>query len=62
VLTAHGLSEKATITLRFLKRKMQVYETLQGEIRELMEQASQFDTSASAAQKADAASREAGDG
>ena len=52
VLTAHGLSEKAKITLRFLKRKMQEYEILQDEIQELMEQARQLNAPASAATKA----------
>ena len=59
VLTSHGLSEKAKITLRFLKRKMQEYETLQDEIVELMEQARQLNAPARVATKApgDAASR-----
>lgn len=34
-LTAKGLSEKATITGRFLARKMEEYETLKAEIDEL---------------------------
>ena len=39
VFTPGGIEEKARITLRFLKRKMAEYETLQTEIAELTEQA-----------------------
>lgn len=35
ILTPHGLEEKARVTYRFLKRKMQEYERLESEIREL---------------------------
>lgn len=35
VLTPHGLSEKAELTGRFLKRKMAEYEALRGEIEVL---------------------------
>lgn len=34
-LTPAGMKEKAAVTLRFLKRKMQEYEDLQSEIRAL---------------------------
>ena len=39
VFTPSGIEEKARITLRFLKRKVGEYETLQKEIAELTEQA-----------------------
>ena len=39
VFTPSGIEEKAKITLRFLKRKMEEYEELQSEIAELSEQA-----------------------
>lgn len=45
VLTAHGISEKAKITLRFLQRKMHEYETLQVEIADLVEQARKLNAS-----------------
>jgi len=35
VLTPKGIEEKATVTARFLKRKMAEYETLKTEIEEL---------------------------
>lgn len=35
LLTPSGIEEKASITLRFLKYKLQEYETLQAEIEEL---------------------------
>ncbi len=35
ILTPHGLEEKAKVTYRFLKRKMEEYERLESEIREL---------------------------
>ncbi len=38
LLTPHGLDEKARLTLRFLRRKMREYETLQQEIAELQEE------------------------
>jgi|SRR5690554_1832156 len=34
-LTPKGIEEKASVTVRFLKRKMQEYETLQQEIEQL---------------------------
>lgn len=41
LLTPSGIEEKALITLRFLKHKMQEYELLQIEIDELLREASQ---------------------
>ena len=41
LLTPHGVEEKARITLRFLKYKIQEYERLQAEIRELKHEAEQ---------------------
>ena len=38
-LTPRGIEEKARVTLRFLKRKVSEYESLQKEIAELTEQA-----------------------
>jgi len=35
ILTPHGLEEKARVTYRFLKRKMEEYGRLESEIREL---------------------------
>ena len=35
ILTPHGLEEKAKVTYRFLKRKLEDYERLESEIREL---------------------------
>jgi len=35
LLTPNGIEEKASITLRFLKHKMQEYESLEAEIEEL---------------------------
>lgn len=34
-LTPKGIEEKAAVTMRFLKRKMQEYETIQSEIEQL---------------------------
>lgn len=39
LLTPHGIDEKAAITMRFLKAKMQEYELLQNEIEELRREA-----------------------
>jgi EPS-associated MarR family transcriptional regulator len=39
LLTPSGMEEKASITLRFLKYKMQEYELLQAEIEELRREA-----------------------
>ena len=39
VLTPSGIEEKARLTFRFLKRKLQEYESIQREIAELTEQA-----------------------
>ena len=39
LFTPSGIEEKAKVTLRFLKRKMDEYEALQTEIAELTEQA-----------------------
>ena len=39
VFTPSGIEEKAKITMRFLKKKMEEHEALQKEIAELMEQA-----------------------
>jgi EPS-associated MarR family transcriptional regulator len=41
LLTPHGLEEKARITVRFLKYKMQEYEQLRAEIKELKLEAEQ---------------------
>ena len=41
LLTPSGIEQKALITLRFLKHKMQEYELLQIEIDELLREASQ---------------------
>jgi len=38
LLTPHGISEKMLLTERFLKRKMEEYETLKGEIAELQKE------------------------
>jgi EPS-associated MarR family transcriptional regulator len=35
ILTPHGLEEKAKVTYRFLKRKLEEYERLESEIQEL---------------------------
>ena len=40
ILTPTGLSEKAKITARYLKRKVHEYETLKGEIEKLRQQVS----------------------
>jgi EPS-associated MarR family transcriptional regulator len=37
-LTPHGLEEKAKVTYRFFKRKLEEYERLESEIRELREE------------------------
>jgi EPS-associated MarR family transcriptional regulator len=39
VLTPRGIEEKATLTLRFLKKKREEYEAIQKEIADLTEQA-----------------------
>jgi EPS-associated MarR family transcriptional regulator len=39
LLTPHGIEEKASITMRFLKYKIQEYKTLQAEIEELRREA-----------------------
>jgi EPS-associated MarR family transcriptional regulator len=41
LLTPHGVEEKARITVRFLKFKMQEYEQLRAEIKELKREAEQ---------------------
>lgn len=41
LLTPHGVEEKASITVRFLKYKMQEYELLRAEIKELKREAGQ---------------------
>ena len=41
LLTPHGVEEKARITVRFLKYKMQEYEQLRAEINELKHEAEQ---------------------
>lgn len=41
LLTPHGVEEKARITVRFLKYKMQEYEQLRAEIDELQREAEQ---------------------
>jgi EPS-associated MarR family transcriptional regulator len=41
LLTPHGVEEKARITVRFLKYKMQEYEQLRAEINELQREAEQ---------------------
>jgi len=38
MLTPHGLEEKAKVTYRFFKRKLEEYERLESEIRELREE------------------------
>ena len=42
VFTPRGIEDKARLTLGFLKRKMEEYETLQAEIAELKEEAQQL--------------------
>lgn len=39
LLTPHGIEEKAAITVRFLKWKMQEYESLKAELEELRREA-----------------------
>lgn len=39
ILTPQGIEEKARVTIRFLKRKIDEYETLQREIADLTEEA-----------------------
>lgn len=39
LLTPHGIEEKAAITMRFLKYKVQEYQALQAEIEELRREA-----------------------
>ncbi len=46
LLTPHGAEEKAAITVRFLKSKMQEYEILQREIEELRLDVSSIDAMA----------------
>ena len=41
VLTPRGLSEKAKITTRYLKRKVHEFELLKGEIEQLQQEASE---------------------
>src|SRR4030066_655437 len=41
LLTPHGVEEKARMTVRFLKNKMQEYEQLRAEIKELKREAEQ---------------------
>lgn len=41
LLTPHGVDEKARMTVRFLKYKMQEYEQLRAEIKELKHEAEQ---------------------
>jgi len=41
LLTPHGVEEKARMTVRFLKYKMQEYEQLRAEIKELKREAEQ---------------------
>jgi EPS-associated MarR family transcriptional regulator len=43
-LTPHGIEEKARTTYFFLKRKMEEYEHLEEEIRQLQEEAKQNDS------------------
>lgn len=43
LLTPHGLEEKAAITMRFLKLKVQEYETLQAELEELRREAASLE-------------------
>ncbi len=43
LLTPHGLEEKAAITMRFLKLKVQEYESLQTEIEELRREAASLE-------------------
>ena len=42
ILTPEGLEEKATVTLRFLKRKVREYEHIQEEIERLKEEVKGF--------------------
>jgi len=42
LLTPHGIEEKASITLNFLKRKTHEYEVLQAEIEELRREAAEL--------------------
>ena len=41
LLTPSGIAEKAVLTQRFLKRKMEEYEALKGEIEQLKQEASE---------------------
>jgi EPS-associated MarR family transcriptional regulator len=43
LLTPHGIEEKAAITMRFLKFKMQEYQSLQTEIEELRREAASLE-------------------
>lgn len=51
VLTPHGLSEKANLTARFLKRKMVEYETLKLEIESLKQQLASQETASASVEK-----------
>ena len=41
-LTPKGIEEKASVTMRFLKRKQQEYESLVKELEELQKEAAQI--------------------
>lgn len=45
LLTPRGIEEKATVTARFLRRKLDEYETLKRELEELQREAGQMDQS-----------------
>jgi len=47
MLTPSGLEEKATVTYRFLKRKMQEYEEIKAEIESLKAETAKINKSAS---------------
>lgn len=51
LLTPHGVEEKARITVRFLKHKLQEYEQLRKEIEELKRETGQSDLPKNAAQE-----------
>jgi len=55
MLTAHGLEEKAKVTLRFLKRKVSEYEEIQRQIRELVHELGDDQVAAISSQRAMAA-------
>ncbi len=50
LLTPSGIEAKSAITLRFLKLKMQEYEILQAEIKDLMQEANSLMSEISTAQ------------